>query len=271
VAFFPHDNLSFITVTVRIEGDRIMIKLSDRLQKIADFIEPGESVADIGTDHGFLPMALWERGKSPRVILSDINEGPLEKAKGNINKYYPEKEFDLRIGSGIQTLKPAEVEDIVIAGMGGLLIAEILGDDLEKSKSYRKLILQPRNAQEKLRLWLLENGFLIRDEVLVREGKYLCEIILAVPDGSGSQETGQDRFLSRNEIDFEISPILFSKKDPLLVEFIENKIRIEKKVHAAIKTKAVKDKAEMLKKSEERIALLQEMRKRSEENEYEDE
>ena len=107
-----------------------MIKLSDRLQKIADFIEPGESVADIGTDHGFLPIALWEQGKSPHVILSDINSGPLEKARFNINKHFPEKQFDIRIGNGIQTIRPAEVDNIVIAGMGGLLIAEILGDEL---------------------------------------------------------------------------------------------------------------------------------------------
>ncbi|MEL7656216.1 MAG: tRNA (adenine(22)-N(1))-methyltransferase TrmK, partial [Bacillota bacterium] len=66
-----------------------MIKLSDRLQKIADFIDQGESVADIGTDHGFLPISLWETGKSPHVILSDINAGPLDKARDNINKYYP--------------------------------------------------------------------------------------------------------------------------------------------------------------------------------------
>ncbi|MDD3169167.1 MAG: class I SAM-dependent methyltransferase [Eubacteriales bacterium] len=252
-----------------------MIKLSDRLQKIADFIEPGESIADIGTDHGFLPIALWERGRSPHVILSDINAGPLEKARANINKYFPEKQFDLRIGSGIQTLKPAEVEAIVIAGMGGLLIAEILGDDLPKSKSYRKLILQPRNAQDKLRLWLFENGFAIEEEVLVREGKYLCEIIMAVPAGfgrnAGPEEIRPDRCIRSDDIDFEISPILFAKKDPLLVEFIENKIRIERKVHAAIKAKAVRDKTEMLRKSEERMELLQKMRKRSGINECKDE
>jgi len=233
-----------------------MVKLSDRLQKIADFIEPGESIADIGTDHGYLPIALWESGKSPHVILSDINAGPLEKARANINKYSPEKEFDIRIGSGIQTLKPAEVDVIVIAGMGGLLISEILGDDLKKSKSYRKLILQPRNGQEKLRLWLIDNGFTIEDEVLVKEGKYFCEIILAA-SGHLSKKIEPDA------IDLEISPILFAKKDPQLVEFIENKIRIEKKVYEAIQTGATKDKAGKLKKSEERIELLKELRKRS--------
>lgn len=233
-----------------------MLKLSDRLQKIADFIEPGESIADIGTDHGFLPIALWEGGKSPHVILSDINTGPLDKARANINKYFPEKEFDLRIGSGIQTLMPAEVDVIVIAGMGGLLITQIIGDDLEKSKSYRKLILQPRNGQEKLRLWLIENGFTIEDEVLVKEGKYFCEIILATP-------YRQSKKMEPDAIELEISPILFEKKDPQLVEFIENKIRIEKKVYEAIQTGATKDKAGKLKKSEERIELLKELRRRS--------
>ncbi|HVI41613.1 MAG TPA: class I SAM-dependent methyltransferase [Anaerovoracaceae bacterium] len=233
-----------------------MLKLSDRLQKIADFIAPGESIADIGTDHGFLPIALWESKKSPYVILSDINTGPLEKAKANIKKYFPEKDFDIRIGSGLHTLKPAEVDAVVIAGMGGLLISEILGDDLTKSKSYKKLILQPRNAQDKLRAWLFENGFAITDEVLVKEGKYLCEIILAVPGNKGIK-------LEPDHIDFEISPILFTKKDPLLVEFIENKIRIEKKVFEAVKAGANKDKAGKLEKSQDRIELLQELRKRS--------
>ena len=235
-----------------------MIKLSDRLQKIADFIEPGESVADIGTDHGFLPIALWERGKCPHVILGDINAGPLEKARANIQKHYPDKTFDVRIGSGIQTVLPAEVDVIVIAGMGGLLIAEILGDDLKKSKSFKKLILQPRNAQDKLRLWLVENGFDFADETLVRERKYLCEIILVVP-----VKPGLETKAPCNLIDLEISPILFKKNDPLLVEFIENKIRIENKVYEAIQAAAVKNKVEKLRESKERIKLLYELRKRS--------
>lgn len=247
-----------------------MIKLSERLQKIADFIDPGESIADIGTDHGFLPIALWEQEKSPKVILSDINSGPLEKARYNISKHFPEKQFDIRIGNGIRTISPSEVDNIVIAGMGGLLIAEILGDDLEKSKSYKKLILQPRNAQNKLRAWLLENGFTICDEVLVRERKYLCEIIVAAPDVRWT-EKDTVRKIDQDNIELEISPILFMKKDPLLVEFIENKIRIESGVHASIEAGAVKNKADKLKKTEERIQLLYELRRGVNLNEYEDE
>lgn len=235
-----------------------MMKLSDRLQIIANYIGQGESVADIGTDHGFLPIVLSESGKCPHVVLSDINEGPLEKAKINIQKHCPGQEFDLRIGSGIRTIQAGEVDTIVIAGMGGLLIAEILGDDLDKAKSFKKLILQPRNAQDKLRRWLFENGFMIEDETLVRERKYLCEILFVTP---GRQEKSLQ--LPENAIDYEISPILFRKKDPLLVEFIENKIRIENKVREAIQAKAVKKKEEMLRESEERVKLLCALRERS--------
>jgi tRNA (adenine22-N1)-methyltransferase len=226
-----------------------MVKLSDRLQKIADFIEPGESVADIGTDHGFLPAALWASGKSPYVILSDINTGPIEKARANLDKYFPEKEFDIRIGNGLHPLKTAEVDTVVIAGMGGLLIADILGDDPEKTKTFKKFILQPRTAQNKLRAWLLENGFEIKEEALVREGEYICEIIAAEPGGRTVKKDPED-------IDLEISPILFAKNDPLLVEFIENKIRIEMKIYRAIKAEAVKNKNARLRKSKERIESL---------------
>ena len=239
-----------------------MIKLSDRLQKIADLIQQGESIADIGTDHGFLPLSLWETGKSPYVILSDINSGPLDKAKANMNKYFPEMDFDIRIGSGLASIKPAEVDSIVIAGMGGALISEILGEDPDKARTFKKYVLQPRNAQDKLRGWLLDNGFQIVDEALVRERKYLCEIVVAFP-GNSHESSANIQGLTRNDIDLEISPVLFKKQDPLLVEFIENKIRIEKKILRAIKTGARQDREEKLEQTENRIKLLQEMLMRS--------
>lgn len=233
-----------------------MIKLSDRLQKIADLIQQGETVADIGTDHGFLPMALWESGISPHVILSDINSGPLEKARVNIDKYFPEWEFDVRLGSGLSSIQPGEVDAVVIAGMGGQLISEILGEDLDKTRTFKRMILQPRNGQDKLREWLFLNGFQIYDESLVREGKYLCEIIAVLP---GNIENSPGNM----EMDLEVSPVLFAKQDPLLVEFIENKIRIEKKILDAVKNGVGKDKYKKLEETEHRIKLLEELRKRS--------
>lgn len=241
-----------------------MVKLSDRLQVIADFITEGETMADIGTDHGFLPMYLWERKICPYVILSDINKGPLEKASENINTFCPENIFDIRLGSGIETLKNGEVDTIVVAGMGGLLITDILAADLNKTKSYKKFILQPRNAPEKLKKWLLDHDFIILDETLVRESKYIWEIILAMPSYQLEKLQQSDSSIALKgkdlveEIEYELNPILFKKKDPLLVEYIKNKIRIEEQIVNNIsRAEEIKDQKK-LNASKERVKKLEE-------------
>ena len=104
-----------------------MIKLSDRLKSIADEIKKGETVADIGTDHGFLPVYLWENHISPHVIMTDISPASLKKAEDNCQTEYPGIKFDLRTGDGLEPVRPAETDAVVMAGMGGLLMSEILG------------------------------------------------------------------------------------------------------------------------------------------------
>ena len=166
-----------------------MINLTQRLASIASEIKTGETVADIGTDHGFLPIFLWERNISPKVIMSDISKGSLKKAEDNCKLLYPDVSFDLRLGSGIDVIEKGEVDCITMAGMGGLLMAEILSKDIEKSHSYNKLVLQPRNKIGVLRHWLYNNGFSISNEKLVREGKFICEIITVIPNFKGKYKT----------------------------------------------------------------------------------
>lgn len=166
-----------------------MMNLSDRLQKIADNISRGETMADIGTDHGFLPIYLFERKISPKVIMADISGPSLEKARRNFAmlQYTDTERVFFREGGGLSVLEPSEVDDIVIAGMGGKLIIEIMAADICHTCSFKKFILQPRIGQGHLRKWLLENGFAIIDEALVREGKYIPEIITALPPGTESE------------------------------------------------------------------------------------
>lgn len=203
-----------------------MIKLTDRLQVLADQIKQSETMADIGTDHGFLPIYLRENEISPKVIMADISPGSLEKARVNCYENYPDEKFDLRLGNGIQILENGEVDAVVIAGMGGKLMTEILGENLEKSKSFKKLILQPRNGQAKLRSWLLDNGFSIVKESLVRENKYICEIITVVPYESPDAVS----YSLENEINdpmcYEVPPWIVSAGE-LAAPFIQNKINIE--------------------------------------------
>lgn len=201
------------------------MKLTPRLKKIADRIYRGESVADIGTDHAFLPLYLWEAGISPKVIMSDVSEGSLAKAGENCQKLHPDTEFDLRLGSGIEVLEKGEVSVVVMAGMGGILMTELLGADVEKARSFSKLIFQPRKDVGKLRFWLFDNGFRITDEALVREGKYICEIISAVPG-----EIAVTRQLNGDDIEYEFPHSLPDYNDELLTEYLTVKKNLEKAI-----------------------------------------
>jgi tRNA (adenine22-N1)-methyltransferase len=170
------------------------MKISNRLRALYDAVSLGESVADIGTDHGYVPILLLQNHVSPKVILSDISSGSLAKAIENFHDVpfeIPESCF--RVGDGLNTLQNAEVETVIIAGMGGQLIESILEENPEKTASYRKFILQPRNNSGELRCYLYENGFDIEQEILVDEGKFICEIIVATPGKHDYRLTHYDK------------------------------------------------------------------------------
>lgn len=155
---------------------------------MAEMINHGETVADIGTDHGYVPMLLAREGISPRVIMSDISEMSLEKAKETFEiceLKVPDADF--RTGDGLDTIEAGEVDVIIIGGLGGHSIADILDSDIEKTRSFKRLILQPRKHSGALRYYLYTHGFDITEEVLSKEGKFECEIISAEPSTNESR------------------------------------------------------------------------------------
>lgn len=200
-----------------------MIKLTPRLKTIAEEIENGETMADIGTDHGFLPVYLWEAGISPNVIMADVSPGSLAKAEQNCHSLHPETSFDLRLGNGLEVLRPGEVDAVAIAGMGGILMTEILGADLEKSWSFKKFILQPRNRIGQLRCWLYNNQFSVVNEKLVREGKFICEVLTVVP-----KEIAVTGDLDPDDIEYEFPHKLVDFRNDLTEEYLQRKLNLEK-------------------------------------------
>ena len=198
------------------------MKLTDRLLKIASLVDKDKKVADIGTDHGYIPVYLLNKNIINYAILGDINKGPLENARKEVVKNNLLDKVDLRLGSGIEVLKPNEVEQIIIAGMGGILINEILMANEEVAKTTEKLILQPMQAPEELRRFLYQNGYKIIDEHLVREDHRIYEIIVCRYENLPPQEI--------DPIYYEVGKKLIDKKDPLLKDFIQNKIRINKNI-----------------------------------------
>ncbi|MFA5527362.1 MAG: class I SAM-dependent methyltransferase [Peptostreptococcales bacterium] len=234
-----------------------MINLTDRLLVMAKQIDIDETVADIGTDHGYIPIYLHQKNPYRKIIMTDINKGPMEIATKHLLEYgIPIQTIDSRLGSGLTPLKNNECDCVIIAGMGGILISDILSEDLKKSLSFPKFILQPRNAQDKLRKWLLDNGFDITNEFLVREGKFICEVLITGPKQDGSN---QESLQGYDEIYYEIGKKLIENKDPLLKDFIRNKIRIENNIVDYVKNMQGERSQKQLEKSKKRILRLQEV------------
>ena len=149
------------------------MQLSERLSSVASMVTAGNCLADVGTDHGYVPIYLYERNIIPRAIAMDVNKGPLERARLHIAEFGFENAIETRLSDGMAALKLGEVDSVTIAGMGGPLIIRILSAYPEVTASLKELILQPQSEISEVRSWLYENGYEIIEEHMVYEdGKY---------------------------------------------------------------------------------------------------
>ena len=149
------------------------MQLSQRLSSVASMVTAGNCLADVGTDHGYVPIYLYERQMIPRAIAMDINKGPLERARLHIAEYGYQNAIETRLSDGMAALKPGEADSVVIAGMGGPLMVKILSAYPEVTASLKELILQPQSEISEVRVWLYEQGYEIVEEHMVFEdGKY---------------------------------------------------------------------------------------------------
>lgn len=202
------------------------INLNPRLQKIADLVPLNNCTADIGTDHGYIPIDLIKRGITPRAIASDINKGPLLRAQANIKKHKLESLIETRLGSGLKTLSPGDAEVIIIAGMGGILISEILKASKDVTDKAKLLILQPMTAVMELRQYLSENGFKTESEHLAAEEDKLYNIIVAIPNKT-YQYTLTELYFGK-DLD-KTSPDLFPKyREAVLKKLLRRKAGLGK-------------------------------------------
>ncbi|MCX7883875.1 MAG: class I SAM-dependent methyltransferase [Caloramator sp.] len=192
------------------------MKLSERLNGIVNMIPECRCLADIGTDHGFIPIYTVMNNICDRAIASDIKEGPLKVAKKNIELYGLIDKIELRKGSGLKVLRKDEADIIVIAGMGGYTISSLIDDEIEKAKSVKYLILQPAKYPEVLRKYLFASGFKIYDEDLVKDDNKYYHII-KVTEGLNN--------LYEKEADYYLGLKLIEKRHPLLKDYINFKIK----------------------------------------------
>ncbi|MHC1746969.1 MAG: tRNA (adenine(22)-N(1))-methyltransferase TrmK [Cellulosilyticaceae bacterium] len=203
------------------------MELSTRLSTIAQFVPKGSTVVDVGTDHGYIPIYLRKNNYCDFCIASDINKGPLDKANTHIAKYCATN-IDVRQASGLCGVKPGEVDTIIIAGMGGCLIIDILRNSPEVVKGARTLILQPQTEVDNVRKSIHAMGFKIDEEAFIEEdGKYYTIIVCSV---------GCETYA--NEYEYKYGKYLIDHKPQLFVEWMQRKQQTFDKIYAQLATVA---------------------------------
>ena len=196
------------------------MELSKRLQAVADLVTPGLKVADIGTDHGYIPIWLMQHKKASFAVAMDINKGPLEKARENIRLHGLTSYIETRLSDGMKNLKAGEAESVVIAGMGGGLVMKILEDVKGKSLGIREWILQPQSEIQKVRTYLRESGYcIVAEDMVLDEGKFypMMKVIKGEPELYSEAELCYGKILLKN-------------RNKVLEEFLKKELDIKTEI-----------------------------------------
>ena len=197
------------------------MELSKRLQAVADRVTFGLKVADIGTDHGYIPIYLVENKKNPSAVAMDINKGPLKKAEENIALHGLEGYIETRLSNGAEKLQCKEADSIVIAGMGGGLVIRIMEQDEEIFKNVKEFILQPQSEIWKVRKYLMENDYkIIQEDMVLEDGKFypMMKVI-----------NGKTEHYSMTELQY--GKFLLQDRHPVLKQFLEKEFRIKEGIY----------------------------------------
>ena len=230
-----------------------IIKLSKRLRAIAEFVPHGSSVADIGTDHGYIPVWLAQNNISHKLAAADINRGPLEHAKETAARFGVSDRIRFALCSGLSFDGSNEYDTIIIAGMGGELIASILEAAPWANQQDTTFILQPNSRIPHLMEWLVDHGYKLVDASLVKDAGKLYQILVIKPGRGEVIPEEASRLVNR---------FYFEKKDPLLREYLD--VLLKRYIAAEKGMCSGKNDECVLQQTRTLISALQEMKKETE-------
>lgn len=196
------------------------MELSKRLQAVADLVTAGLRVADVGTDHGYVPIYLVENKKSPSAIAMDINKGPLKKAEENIALHGLGDYIETRLSDGVCKLKDGEADSIIIAGMGGGLVIKIMQAAERLQDTVKEWVLQPQSELWKVRQYLAESGYrIVEEDMVLDEGKFY-------PMMKVKKEQPEEY----NFTELCYGKLLLQKKHPVLKQFLDRELQIKEEI-----------------------------------------
>lgn len=217
--------------------------LSKRLQMNASCVTPGFRLADVGTDHGYIPIALVTEGVIPSALAMDVNQGPLKRALQHIQEHQLENYIGTRLSDGVQSLHPGEADSVLIAGMGGALTVRILTEGKEVLDTVKEIILQPQSEIGKVRRFLYENQYqIVREDMVLEDRKYYT--VMKAVHGEMRDYT---------DMDFAYGRLLLDQKHPVLKQYLtEEKEKLEELLRHLMEQNALSES------TKSRIESLQE-------------
>lgn len=235
------------------------MKLSKRLETVASFVAQGSNIADIGTDHGYIPIALVERGMAASAIAMDVRSGPLERARAHIVQHGLEGRIETRLGDGVEKLGPGEADTVIIAGMGGELVIRIMEQGTHLRDSVKHWILSPQSELHKVRKYLKNQGFTIaREKMLCEDGKYYT--VMDVERRENDREEEADTW---TEAEYLYGPCLIREKNPVLMELLRKEERLYTGIienlagkdgeAASVRRQELKDKLRWIREAREKM------------------
>ncbi|MFD1203888.1 tRNA (adenine(22)-N(1))-methyltransferase [Sporosarcina contaminans] len=223
------------------------VKLSDRLAAVASFVEEGAVLADIGSDHAYLPCYLVHAHKIERAIAGEVVKGPFESAVKNVKREGLDDHITVRLANGLSAIKEHDqVDTVTIAGMGGPLIATILQEGKDKLFSVKRIITQPNIHASSIRQWAMENGWKIVNEQILKEDGKIYEIIVL--------EKGKSVY---DDLEIAVGPFLLQQRSDTFLEKWNREVlewqRVLQSLEHAAETEEIRLKKDHLSK---RIQLI---------------
>lgn len=196
------------------------IRLSKRLTALANMVTDGNRLADIGTDHGYIPIYLCQTGKIPSALAMDIGKGPLQQAQTHIAEHGLSEQIKTRLSDGMAALQFGEADTILIAGMGGGLVMKILSEGAEKLTGKEELILQPQSEIALVREFLRVRNFqILNEDMILEDGKYYPMMKVS------QQKAAEQTKILPQEVADAFGPVLLQKRHPVLKEWLERELR----------------------------------------------
>ncbi len=196
------------------------MELSKRLQAVADLVSESQVVADVGTDHGYIPIYLLETGKCEKAIAMDINKGPLLRAKEHIAEHDLHDKIEVKLSDGVKALAVGECDCVVVAGMGGALAVKIMAEGQTVFKNLKEFVLQPQSELAKVRQYLYENEYcVVEEDIVLEDGKFYP--MMKVKNGVSEP-------YSREELRYGKG--LLMQRHPILKQFLEKEVQTKEMI-----------------------------------------